>query len=153
VPERGVAVVDLKEAYSNRVKEYHRGAMLIRGAKPYILMQDDLEIKNPASLEWIMHTKAEVAVNGNKATLTQNKNTLTVTLFSPVGAAFTVENVEVPAAKKKGQELSFEGIRTLKVSLKDVKGKNTIAVAFSEGEAPTGITLVPTTQWVPKKQR
>jgi hypothetical protein len=147
-PERGAAIVDLKDAYSARAKSYLRGAMLVRGPKPYIMLQDEISIKSASSPDWVMHTKAEVAVNGKTATLTQGGKTLIATLLSPEGASFAV--ADVPEAKNL-QEGSYKGIRTLKVPLLEAKGDRTITVVFSE-TAPEGLKPVPLAQWIPKKR-
>ncbi|HEY1050318.1 MAG TPA: heparinase II/III family protein, partial [Prosthecobacter sp.] len=70
-PAKGLAVVDMTKAYSKWAKDVHRGIMVVRGAKPYAVIQDDLAMKNSNTLTWNMHTKAEIAANGASATLTQ----------------------------------------------------------------------------------
>lgn len=149
-PELGIAVVDLADAYSNRVRSYKRGFMLNRGPSPYVMVQDELEIKGTASPEWIMHTKAEVTASGKKATLKLGSNFLTATLLSPADAAFSTEIVPEPANTQS--EGSFKGVSVLKIALKDLKGKHTISVAFAQGEAGVEVNVAPTEVWLPKKR-
>ncbi len=146
-PERGLAIVDLSDAYSQRAKTLHRGVMLVRGAKPYVLMQDEMHLKNNTSPDWIMHTRAEVTVEGNKATLKSGSSTLTMTVVSPAGASIFAED---PPEQKEPLG-SLKGVKILKIPLRDVKGDHTVAVTFAQGELPAP-TVVPLEQWVPKKK-
>jgi hypothetical protein len=153
-PERGAAIVDLSDAYSTKAKQVHRGAMVSRGATPYILLQDDIEIKGTSTIEWRMHTQATISTSGNKATLTSGDaskgggQTLTATILSPAGASFSTEE---PPAKANEQARDLKNYHVLKVKLPDVKGEQRIAIAFALGsESPTA-PVVPLTQWVAKK--
>jgi hypothetical protein len=148
-PELGVAAVDLTKAYSKASKDTYRGVMMVRGAKPYVLIQDDLAIKNGTDVTWKMHTKAEVAVNGKSATLTDAKQTLYATILSPEGASFSTENPPEPADE---QMRKLTGIHVLKVSLAKVKGDQTIAIAFSTEEAAPAHVVKPIMTWVGKKR-
>lgn len=127
-PEVGMAAVDLKDPYSKAVKQANRGVMLVRGAKPYVLLQDDLVVKNNTPVTWKMHTRAVVAVNGKSATLTDAKQTMHVTILSPEGATFTTEDPPEPTDE---QQKKLTGIHVLKLSLGEVKGPHTISVAFT----------------------
>ncbi len=149
-PDRGLAIIDLADAYSNRVKEYKRGIMLSRGATPSVLVQDELEIKSTASPEWVMHTKATVTVNGKTATLKQGESVLTATLLAPADASFFSE--EVPEPKDVQKEGSFKGIFALKVPMKDVKGKHTVRVVFALGDKTPELPNLPLEAWVAKKR-
>ncbi len=149
-PEVGVAVVDLSDAYSNRVKDYRRGFMMKRGASPFVLVQDEMEIKGTSSPEWVMHTRAEVTVDGKKATLKMGNNLMTVTLLSPEGASFATEAVPEPTNTQT--EGSFKGITMLKVPLKDLKGKHTVSVAFAPGDKAAEAAAAPIETWLPKQR-
>lgn len=147
-PERGLAIVDLSDAYSQRAKEFKRGVMLVRGPAPYVIMQDEMEIKSVSSPEWIMHTRAEVTTEGNKATLKSNNSTLTMTVISPPGAAIFAEDAPEPTDQQLG---SLKGVKVIKIPLRDVKGEQRVVVTFAQGEgAPT--TVVPLAEWAPKKR-
>ncbi|GEP44091.1 SHD1 domain-containing protein [Brevifollis gellanilyticus] len=145
----GMAAVDLKDAYSKVAKEAHRGVMLVRGAKPYVLLQDDLIVKNNTPVTWKMHTKATVAVNGKTATLTDAKDTMHAVILSPEGATFLTEDAPEPPSD---QQKSMKGIRVLKVSLGEVKGPHTISIAFTMGE-PLAVAppVNPVVSWPGKK--
>ncbi|MES2594827.1 MAG: heparinase II/III family protein [Verrucomicrobiota bacterium] len=148
-PEVGMAAVDMKDAYSKAVKEAHRGVMVVRGAKPYVLIQDDLTVKNNTPVTWKMHTKATVAVTGKTATLTDAKDTLHAVILSPEGATFVTEDAPTPPSE---QERKLTGVHLLKVSLGEVKGPQKISIAFSLGE-PLALPPVvkPVMEWPGKK--
>ena len=148
-PELGIAAVDLTKAYSKASKDTYRGVMMVRGAKPYVVIQDDLAIKNSTDVTWKMHTKAEVAVNGKSATLTDAKQTLYATIISPEGASFSTENPPEPTDE---QMRKLTGIHVLKVSLAKVKGDQTIAIAFSNEQTAPAHVVKPIVTWVGKKR-
>ena len=147
-PERGVAIVDLTDAYSPKTKFTHRGAMITRGTTPGIILQDDIMLKGTSTIEWRMHTRATIAATGNKATLTSGSQTLTATLLSPPGATFSTDE---PPEKANEQARDLKAYHVLQIKLPDVKGEQRIAVAFSMGAEPPASTVVPLAQWVPKK--
>ncbi|MBL9113694.1 MAG: heparinase II/III family protein [Verrucomicrobiaceae bacterium] len=149
-PQRGAAILDLADAYSNRVKDYQRGVMLNRGATPYVVIQDELSIKNASDPEWVMHTKAEVTVNGKTATLKQGNTTLTATLLSPADASFAT--AAVPEPTNTQAEGSFKGVSTLSVPLKQVKGEHTFTIVFSQGDKAPEVAVVPLEKWIEKKR-
>ena len=149
-PERGLAIVDLGDAYSSRVKDYRRGIMMTRGAAPSVLIQDELEIKNNSSPEWIMHTRSEVTVNGKTATLKKGGQTLTATLISPADGSFFTEAAPEPA--KPETEGSLKGVSILKVPLSNVKGDVKIAVVFALGDKTPEVPSAPLETWMPKKR-
>ncbi|TDU73012.1 heparinase II/III-like protein [Prosthecobacter fusiformis] len=147
-PELGILAVDLTKAYSKLAKDVYRGAMMVRGAKPYLVLQDDMAVKNTTPVTWSMHTRAEVTVDGSKATLTEKDKTLHAVILSPAGATFTTEDPPEPASE---QMKKLTGIKVLKVSLGAVKGPQTISIAFSLDGAPASVPVKPITEWVPKK--
>lgn len=152
-PERGVAIVDLTDAYSPKTKSTHRGAMITRGAAPSIVLQDDIMLKGTSTVEWRMHTRATIATNGNKATLTNGDpakggQTLTATLLSPAGASFSSEE---PPEKPSEQARDLKAYHVLQVKLPEAKGEQRITVAFSMGAEAPATPVVPLTQWLPKK--
>jgi hypothetical protein len=146
-PERGVAIVDLKEAYSKEAKEYKRGAMVVRGAQTYAVIQDDFSVKGTQALTWSMHTRATVAVDGKKALLTQGKQTLAAVILSPEGATFTSEE----APEQVTPLTSLKGVNVLKVKLNEASGDQRVTVAFALGAEVPAAPVLPLSEWIPKK--
>lgn len=147
-PQLGITAVDLSKAYTKPAKDVHRGAMVVRSPKPYVVLQDDFAVKNNTLVTWSMHTRAEVALEGNKATLTDKDQTLHAVIVSPEGASFTTADAPEP---KSEQMKKLTGIKVLKVSLGEVKGPQTICIAFSLGEPPPAHPVKPISEWVPKR--
>lgn len=149
-PERSLAVVDMSKAYSKPAKDVHRGAMIVRGAKPYIVLQDDLIMKNSGVITWSMHTKAEIAADGTTATLTQGGKTLVATILSPAGATFSSATPPVPEKKnEQARDLEAEKVRILKATLPEGKGPQSLCITFSlDAAAPH--TPTPVAEWVKK---
>ncbi len=146
-PERGVAIVDLSDVFTGKAKGWHRGAMVSRGPKPYVIIQDEFIAKS-GSPEWVMHTKSEVTTAGNKATLKSGNNLLTASIISPAGATFI--SADPPTLPQGATPLT--GIKLLKIVLANVKGPQMIAVAFASGDAAPEVTAMPMEQWLPKKK-
>ena len=147
-PELAMAAVDLGKAYSKAAKDAVRGIQLSRGAKPQVLIQDEFSVKNTSPVVWSMHTRAEVTVDGTSAVLTDKGKTLHAVLLAPAGARFTV--VDAPEPENE-QMKKLTGIRVLKVDLGQVKGAQTLAIAFAPGEAPAATPVKPIADWLPKR--
>lgn len=148
-PERGLAVVDMTKAYSKQAKDVHRGVMMMRGAKPYIVMQDDLFMKNTGTVTWKMHTKAEISANGTTAKLTQGGKTLVATIVSPASATFS--STEPPeAAGERARDLVKEKVHILTAEIKEVKGPQSLCITFALDE-PATHTPTPIATWGAKK--
>ena len=148
-PEKGLAVVDMTDAYGKAAKDVHRGALVVRGTKPYAVIQDDLVIKTSQTITWSMHTKAEIAADGAKATLTQGGKTLIATIVSPAGATFSSGTPPEPS-NAQSRDLVKEKVNILKVALADAKGPQSLCITFALDEAPAH-TPTPVATWVPKK--
>ena len=151
-PEKGVAVVDLSDAYSQKAKSAHRGAMVVRGPSPYVVMQDDIEIKGTTTVEWNMHTAATIEVAGNKATLTNGEKgkgqTLNAVLLSPPGATFVTAE---PPEKANEQARDLKNFHILRVLIPEAKGEQRISIAFTTAAEPPTAPVLPLTAWLPKK--
>jgi hypothetical protein len=148
-PELGIAAVDLSKAYSKAAKDAYRGVMVVRGAKPYVVIQDDVAIKNSTNVTWKMHTRAAVTVDGKSATLTDAKQVLHASILSPAGATFSTEDAPEPTNE---QMKKLAGIHVLKVSLAGIKGPQTVSVAFALDEAPPAHAVKPIITWPAKKK-
>lgn len=150
-PAMGVGIVDFTKAYSKAAKEIHRGALMMRGPTPYILLQDDINLKNNGTIKWSMHTRATITLAGNKATLTMpDKSMLTAVIVSPSSATFGTEDPVEPDAKDLVSK-KYTGIHVLKINLSDIKGPQMISVAFALGDKAPAVTPKPVTEWVPKR--
>ena len=152
-PAHGLAVVDMTKAYSKWAKDVLRGIMIVRGTKPYAVVQDDLVMKNSNTLTWSMHTKAEIAADGSKATLSLGGKKLVASIISPAGATFTAGTP--PVAEKpnaRSRDLAAEKINVLKVALADAKGPQSLCITFALDEAAAH-TATPVAEWGAAKKK
>jgi hypothetical protein len=146
-PEFGAAVIDLTDAYSTHAKDLHRGVKVIRGASPSVIIQDEMKLKS-GDPEWVMHTKADVKAEGNKAVLTSGGKTLTMTVLTPAGATIVTED----APDQKEPVGSLKGVRVIKVPVKAAKGQQaTLSISFVLGETSAVVPVTPLATWVKKK--
>ncbi|MCB1210567.1 MAG: heparinase II/III family protein [Verrucomicrobiales bacterium] len=145
-PERGFAIVDMSDAFAE-AKDAMRGVMMVRGAQPYVLIQDEYKLKGNSMVSWNMHTRAEAMVNGNTATLTQAKQTLTLKVLSPEGATFVAED----APEQKEPLGSLKGVKVLKVNLPVAKGEARITILATQAPEVPVVPVVPLAEWAPKK--
>ncbi|MDI1315061.1 heparinase II/III family protein [Prosthecobacter sp.] len=147
-PELGLAVVDMTRAYSKPAKDVHRGVMVVRGVKPYIVVQDDLLMKNTGNITWSMHTMAEISATGTTAKLTLGGKTLVATIVSPASATFSAGIPPEPATEQS-RDLVKANIHVLKASVDGAKGPQSLCITFAMDEAPVH-TATPVATWVKK---
>jgi hypothetical protein len=155
-PEQGLAVVDMTKAYDKVAKDVHRGVMVMRGTAPYLVIQDDLNVKNSKNLVWSMMTKAEIAPNGTSAVLTLNNKKLLATIVSPKGATFSVGDPPEPKTEQmrtvgKDKDGKGEGVKILQATVPDAKGDVSLCITFTTAEAAPAHTHTPIATWVKKK--
>ncbi|MBE2286998.1 MAG: heparinase II/III family protein [Prosthecobacter sp.] len=149
-PERGVAVIDMSKAYSKDAKDVHRGVMVVRGAAPYLVIQDDLQVKNTKPLVWNMQTKAEIAADGATAKLTQGGKTLIATIVSPQGATFST-GTPPEAASEQARDLIKEKVNILKATIPEAKGPQSLCITFTTAAEAPAHTVQPIAEWVKAK--
>jgi hypothetical protein len=130
-PDRAFAVADLSQAYGLNSGAVRRGVMLLN--RRNVLIQDDIHLARGADLVWQMHTRAEIAVQGQRAALRQGDKTLTATICSPAEAAFEV----LPASPPPPQAQQPD-VRKLAIRLKLPAGDTRLAVTLCSGNQ--GIT-------------
>ncbi|HVU15431.1 MAG TPA: heparinase II/III family protein [Candidatus Didemnitutus sp.] len=96
-PARAFAVADLTSAYPTQARSFLRGLALLDRSR--VLVQDDVEgLKPGLPLNWRVLTTATIALEGQRATLTQNGRTLRVEILSPATAVFTTRPATPPTA-------------------------------------------------------
>ncbi|MCA9267728.1 MAG: heparinase II/III family protein [Planctomycetales bacterium] len=84
--EGATAVADLTKAWPDARRVLRSVSLIGRD----VLVRDEIEAEKPVTVHWHMHTRAEVAVDGRKAVLTQDNETLVVEIVEPESARFTV---------------------------------------------------------------
>lgn len=149
-PDRGAGVIDMTKAYSKDAKDVHRGVMVVRGATPYVVIQDELQVKNTKTMTWSMQTDAEVAADGKSARLTKGGKTLLATIVSPAGAVFTGDKPPVPENPNPAAR-DLSKLNILKATIADAKGAVSLCITFTTSDTAPAHTPQPIAEWVPKK--
>lgn len=142
-PDAAFAIADLSAAYApSGATALRRGIALLPG-RERVLVQDEIAAGRPVEVVWALHTKAEAAVDGDGARLTQGGATLHARILAPEGARFAVEEVNIPAPQRPAP-----GVRKLVVRLPDTVASARIAVLLAPGAGPADLpNVVPLDQW------
>jgi len=134
-PDGGYAIADLSAGYTAAGVAHARRGVALRDARSRVLVQDEIDALTVMNVVWAMHTKAQITVGGDYATLTLGNATLIARILSPAGAVFITEEVAVPPPQNP-----IMGVRKLLVRLPATASAR-IAVLFTpgstEGDAPT----------------
>lgn len=125
--ERSHAIADLTATYGAKAKRVRRGIAMIE--RSHVLVQDEIEAKEPVEVRWNFLTPADFAIEGYQATLTQGEEKLRVRILSPKGASFDVLDAKAPAAQRQQPEIS-----NLTIRLPNKVSKATIVALMSPGD-------------------
>ncbi len=101
------AVADLTKAYPNASRVLRSISMEGRD----VIVRDEIDADKPITLDWHLHTEAQVTVDGRRAVLTENGKTLVAEIIQPSSARFTV----APATTKPPQR-PLKNVRRLSIS-------------------------------------
>lgn len=140
-PARAHAVADLSAAYAGQADEVCRGIALIGGRS--VLVQDEIKGAKAAQIQWQVHTRAKIEIDGPRAALYQGGRTLCARIVAPEGAKFGIESANPPPPE--GQQ---PDVRKLVVQLTGPRDALRLAVLFApaaEDEPLDG--LAPLSDW------
>lgn len=116
--ERGFAIADITSAYQPSAKRVWRGIRLI--ADKAVLIQDEVELKEPGRLYWFLHTRAgaELSADGKEAELRQGGKTLRIRLLQPSNARFhLMEAKPLPTSPQPSRQAANSGVRKLAIEI------------------------------------
>jgi hypothetical protein len=150
-PDRAFAVADLTALYAKHAQRVERGLALLE--RRCVLVQDEVEAKQPAELWWFMHTAATVVLgdDGRMATLEQGGAKLRATLVAPADARFEVRSAEpLPSSPHPERQAKNDQVRKLAVHLEKVQSVR-LAVLLEPldgkaGKGP-GVKIRPLAEW------
>jgi hypothetical protein len=151
-PGRSFAIADLTAANAKSATSVRRGIALI-GRQ--VVVQDEVQAKQPAQCWWFMHTKAKVACKGATASLTLDGRKLTARILSPAGASFRVMPAEpLPTSPKlerqqingPGSHGDSSGVRKLTIELNNVTDLTLTVLLTPDAEAPAP-AVQPLAKW------
>lgn len=93
-PRRAFSVTDLSDPYKAQVTHATRGVALLD--RRQVLVQDEVRASRPVEIVWNFHTRAQIALEDDRATLTQGKAQIQARILSPTGAHFEVISANPP---------------------------------------------------------
>lgn len=129
-PKGMYAVIDLQDAYRDNVRSYQRGLMMTDNRK-IVVVQDEVVTKQPTTVYWSAHTKAniEVAEDGRSAILTQNNKKFWVGILSGDGKLAAKDAVPLPTSPNPPGQTANKGAKKLEITLENVSKVN-LTVGF-----------------------
>lgn len=140
--QRQFAVADMTAAYKSKTTRAYRGIALLNGQQ--VLVQDELESRQPVDVVWNFLTKARIDAHGGQATLTMSGEKLEAHILSPQGARFEVISANPPAPQHQQPD-----VQNLTVRLPAKTTQTRLAVLLSRtagtGSAPK---LEPLEAWI-----
>lgn len=102
-------------------------AMLERNS---IVVQDEIQAKQPVDIRWKFLTGAKIQINGRSAVLSQGQAKLRVQIIEPPGASFEVISANPPPPQKQQPN-----IQNLTVKLAEKSANARIVVLIAPGDA------------------
>jgi hypothetical protein len=115
-PAQSSAIVDMTDAYQDQAESARRGiALLDRRA---VHVRDEIDGAQ-GTIRWGMVTRADIAIDGSRAVLTQNGKTLQAEILAPSGIEFEV----VPTAPPTRREKQNAGTRMLAIHIDSTSGQ------------------------------
>ena len=141
-PELAFAVADMTAGYPDIAKSLERGLAMVD--RRQVLVQDEIECREPAEALWTMHTDAAIEIrHAHKAVLRIGDLALTARILEPAAARFEQASAEQAAPQKPNK-----GVSRLHVRLPDKTASTRIAVLFTPGDGDTKAPDVrPLAEW------
>ena len=129
-PRHATFVIDLTHAFGDVLERAYRGVRL-ENATGAVVIQDELQLRRPATLTWNWQTQAAVDVQGKNAVLKQSGVQMQLTIISPKEAKWAVDEPKSPAAE------GGPSTRRVSVRIPAQAGPLNVTVAFgSPGQPP-----------------
>jgi hypothetical protein len=94
-------VVDLRGAWRQKAVRYERGIRLEN--RRHLIVQDELELKQPGEVVWGMVSEAVVDASGRRATLTRGDCTANATIILPAEARFETRSTAAPPPQNQNE--------------------------------------------------
>lgn len=117
-PDNAFAIADITNAYRPFARRIWRGVRLIDNQA--VLLQDDIELAEPATLYWFLHTRAQVTLDadGRQAELHQDGATMRIRLLQPERARLRMMDAKpLPSSPAPARQADNAGVRKLVLEL------------------------------------
>jgi len=145
------AIADLTSAYQPAAERIWRGVRILDGKA--VLLQDEIDLREPGTLFWFMHTRAEIELgsDGRSAALRQGGESLRVRLLQPSNARFRVMNAEpLPSSPHPPRQAVNSGVRKLAIQMtvrRPVRLRVLLEPVWNEGFAADVPDETPLSEW------
>jgi hypothetical protein len=146
-PERAFALADLTAAYKKHAQKVWRGIALLE--RQTVLVQDEVQAKDPAELWWFMHTPAAIKIedDGTSALLSQVGVEMRAHILSPPGAHFQImDAAPLPSSPHPENQARNEGAKKLAVKIVGVTDTR-LAIVFTPAAGREFPPLKPLKDW------
>lgn len=146
-----LAIADLTGAYQPTAKRVWRGIQILDGKA--VLVQDEIELREPGTLYWFMHTRADIALgsDGKSAELRQGRETLRVRLLQPNNARFHMMTAEpLPSSPHPPRQAVNTGVRKLAIQMtvrRPMRLRILLEPVWSEGLRVEPPDELPLSEW------
>jgi len=151
-PDLACAIADLTPAYARQAQKVWRGLALVN--RRQLLLQDEIETRQPSEVWWFLHTKAAVhlAADRKSAILEQNSQKWQVRLLQPGNAAFELRKTRpLPLSPHPLIQGDNPLVQKLAVNLRQVKDLRLVVwltpLSAGEGLPPDIPAVVPLSDW------
>jgi hypothetical protein len=140
-PDHAYAVGDLSKTFGLPDQAVRRGIALLN--RRDVLVQDDLASAEPLDVVWNMFTRADVALDGQRATLTLRGAKMFARILSPADATFEIASAEAPPEQTQQPD-----VRSLRIHIRTKAPAERIAVLLSPMQDVQPSPLQPLSQWI-----
>ena len=144
-PDRAFAVADLTEGYAPRARQIRRGVALLDRSRA--LIEDEVQMNEPTDVVWNFHTRAEIKVEGGRATLSLGGKEIQARILSPEGAHFEVFPADPPPPQAQQPD-----VHNLEIRLPATTEARIALVLVQTGETRTTI-VEPLNAWIAAGKR
>lgn len=145
VSNRPYMVANLDGANSVTVSRWSRGCALIEDR--YAIVQDEIQAVGGIPIDWNMHTRAQVAISGNIATLTRNGKAVKAVIVRPAGAVWSAGPCNPPPPQSQNNGVTKLTFRVTANGTFDGR----FVVAFIPEKAgaiaPDAVQVLPLVNW------
>jgi hypothetical protein len=151
-PDLACAIADLTPAYARQAHKVWRGLALVN--RRQVLIQDEIETRQPSEIWWFLHTKAAVHLTPDRksAILEQNSHKWQVRLLQPGNATFELRKARpLPLSPHPLIQGDNPLVQKLAVNLRQVKDLRLVVwltpLSAGEGLPPDIPAVVPLSDW------
>jgi hypothetical protein len=116
------AISDLTDAYRKFAKNIKRGIKLDKKDK-YLIVQDEIELKEKGEIWWFLHTDSDVEINENKKEVIFKKEnkSLKIEIISPSEAQFILMDAKpLPSSPNPIGQNENKGIKKIALNFKNI---------------------------------